>query len=239
MAYYADSVTSVKPDATNRYMTLTCACAYDAVQVYIDGELAGAELCYDGVATITIPPIRTYQGVWLLAVDAGSIGEDYFDEAFPEADASKNRIKLSILAECDYLPTDIAKFYRGDAGDALAATLIDEQPVHPGGRGSGGYGTAYGAAYGIGNFGGGYGTSYGSRYGFEARIVSCTTEAMGPGIYPVKVVVVDAAGNTSTEDTDSVTLATYAAPASGLTIESYASGTDALVLSWTPSGDFA
>jgi len=49
--------------------------------------------------------------------------------------------------------------------------------------------------------------------------------------------VVDANGNESTAVEDTITLNTYARPATGLTVESYDSGADALEFAWTESED--
>ncbi len=64
------------------------------------------------------------------------------------------------------------------------------------------------------------------------------TPPLPAGTYPVKVTVVDAAGNESTAAEDIATLDTYARSASSLTVDSYDVGTDALTLSWTATEDF-
>ena len=60
---------------------------------------------------------------------------------------------------------------------------------------------------------------------------------MGPGTYPIRVVVADEHGNVSGASETDVTLNTYPRPAADVAVESYDSQTDTLELSWTPSED--
>jgi len=237
MAYYPDQVTDVAVDAANRFAVIRARCAKQCVQCYVNGELLAAARPYDGRVQFAIPPLDKRDVVFLLAVDAADAETDYFFDAYPGASANANRIRMYVHAESAYLPTDKAKFYRGDAGDQAAEALVSEQFLFPAGQGCGGWGRLWGRAWGVEDFGLGWGCNWGFGWGYGTPRIEFTTEPLGPGIYPVKVVVEDQAGNTSTEATDTVTLASYAEPATDLTVDSYALETDALALSWTASAD--
>ncbi|KKK76465.1 hypothetical protein LCGC14_2863360, partial [marine sediment metagenome] len=173
--------------------------------------------------------------------DEGEGGADVFDSAFGPAGA--NRISARTPRKLTgYLPADTWRVYRGAAGDLSADTLVHEQPFYPGGRRSGGYGFHFG----YGGFGWdgrdakGFGHNFGyGEFGFDCEMIEYATEPLAPGVYPWKTTVVDAAGNESTATEGAIALDTYARPASGLTVESYDQGTDALELSWTASEDLS
>jgi len=237
MAYYADSVESVTLESGGRYVIIRGKCAYEAVQCYVNGALVGAARPYLQWFELALPAPDKRDILFLLAVDAADAETDYFAAAYDGAAANANRIRLYVHADSAYLPTDKAKFYRGDAGDPSADTLIATKPLFPGGQGKGGWGRLWGRAWGMEDFGLGWGTNWGYAWGYDTARIEFTTEPLGPGAYPVAVLVEDQAGNTSTEATDTVTLASYAEPATDLTITSYTLGTDTLVLGWTASGD--
>ena len=237
MAYYSDAVTQVSVDGSNRFAVMRAHCIYECVQLYIDGELAGSATPWDHWVEFALPPLSGREVIWALAVDAEDAETDYYDEAYPGAAANANRIRMWINADSTYSPTDKAKFYRGDAGDVSADTEVSEQALFPGGQGKGGWGRQWGLAWGMEDFGLGWGENWGYGWGYGTPRVQYTTEALSPGTYPVQVTVVDAAGNESTAATDSVALASYAATATDLTVDSYTLGTDTLVLSLTASGD--
>ena len=212
-----------------------------AIQLYISGELYGWAEPVQGVVEFHIPDTASVDITFPLAVDRDNSDTDYWSAAFPEAAAHGNKIKIQTPQLMKYGANDRWKVYRGDAGDATADMLIREQDFYPGGRRSSGYGLG---AYGYGGYGWdgfnakGYGYNYGyGEYGFDCDMLEHVTEALPPGDYPVKIITVDEHGNESTAATDTVTLDTYARPASGLTVESYVMATDALALSWTESPD--
>ena len=237
MAYYSDAVTQVSVDGSNRFAVMRAHCIYECVQLYIDGELAGSATPWDHWVEFALPPLSGREVIWALAVDAEDAETDYYDEAYPGAAANANRIRLYIIAYSTYDAEDKAKFYRGDAGDESADTLISEQALFPAGQGKGGWGQRWGRHWGRGPYGLGWGHTWGRSWGYGAPRIEYTTEPLPPGTYAVKVVIVDMAGNESTAATDSVAVASYAAAATDLTIDSYTLGTDTLVLSLTASGD--
>lgn len=209
------------------------------IQLYISGELYAWAEPDGGVVEFHILDTDPADLIFPLAVDRDNSDTDYWSDAFPEAAAWGNKIKMRVPCFARYGAGDIIKFYRGDAGDGSATILIREQPMHPGGRRAVGYGRNYGTGvYGRDRRQSkGYGYSYGFQYGFGCEVIEYITEALPPGVYPVKATVEDEHGNVSSETTDTVTLDTYARPASALTVESYTQATDALELSWTESPD--
>jgi len=211
------------------------------IQLYISGELYAWAEPDEGTVEFYIPDGDPADVIFPLAVDRDNANTDYWADAFPEVNTFGNKIKIQTPQLMKYAPTDLWKVYRGDAGDASADTLIREQEFYPGGRRSSGYGLG---AFGYGGYGWdgfnakGYGYNYGyGEYGFDCDMLEHITEALPPGTYPVKIIVEDEHGNESTETTDTVTLDTYARPASGLAVESYDSVDDALELSWMESPD--
>ncbi len=213
------------------------------IQLYVSGELCGWAEPNEGVVEFHILDTDPADVIFPLAVDRENSDTDYWSDAFPEAAARGNEIKIQTPQLMKYAPTDKWKVYRGDAGDASATKLIREQGFYPGGRRSGGFGLG---AFGYGGFGWdgynakGFGYNFGyGEFGFDCDMLEHITEALPPGTYPVKTVVEDEHGNESTATTDTVTLDTYARPASVLAIESYDQATDAMELSWTESPDIS
>ncbi len=84
----------------------------------------------------------------------------------------------------------------------------------------------------------GFNFGYG-EFGFDCDMLQWRTEPLPPGTYPLKLTVVDAAGNESSPAERTIDLDTWARPASGPTVESYDSGTDTLELSFTASEDIS
>ena len=68
-------------------------------------------------------------------------------------------------------------------------------------------------------------------------MLTWTSDALPLGVYPVKVTILDAAGNESTATTGTITLVNYARAASSLAVSSYDTGTDALAFTYTESPD--
>lgn len=211
------------------------------IQLYISGDLYGWAEPDQGVVEFHIPDADSAGVIFPLAVDRDNSDTDYWSAAFPEAATWGNKIKLQTPQLMANAPTDVWRVYRGDAGDGSATILIREQEFYPGGRRSSGFGLG---AFGSGGFGWdgvnakGFGYNFGlGEFGFDCDMLEHITDALPPGAYPVKATVEDEHGNVSSETTDTVTLDTYARPASGLTVESYDQATDALELSWTESPD--
>ena len=213
------------------------------VQCYVGGQLVGWQATPGERVEFVLPMPSANEPVFLLAVDTAEASTDYFDEAFPEAASRGNRIKFAIPRLLSgYLPDDRLLIYRGDAGEGTgeADRLLYDEPYYPGGRRSGGFGFNFGE----GGFGWdgkdavGFGFNFGyGEFGFDCEMIEYETPPLPPGTYPYKVQVRDAAGNVSTAASGTITLNTYPRPARDLTVQSYDSGTDELVLSWTESED--
>ena len=237
MAYYADSVTQPVVTYDGADFIIRGRTAYSCVQCYVAGRLHGFDIPVDGRVEFRLPGLGENEIVFLLAVDVATADTDYFDDAFPLAAASGNRITLRTYTEAGYAPTDRIRFYRGDDGDESADTLLDERMMFPSGQFLGGWGDDWGAYWGYGNYGPGWGTAWGREWGFDSWPHEYTIDPLPPGAYPVKVTIVDAVGNESTEDSETVTLATIPRPATDLEISSYVKATDTLTLAFTESED--
>ncbi|MCE5277203.1 MAG: hypothetical protein ABFD92_16870 [Planctomycetaceae bacterium] len=213
-----------------------------AVQLYVSGRLAAWQHPVAGVVEFVLSDSGEADVFFLLAVDADSAATDYWEQAFPEAAAHGNRIRVRVPLYFTYAPGDVLEIYRGAAGEALADILEYRTEIFPGGRGAcgrgmgrrgyGGRGWHVDSAAGRGMGGRGYGPR-----GFYASLLTWRSEPLPPGTYKIAVQVTDAAGNVSTQFSGLVVLDTYARPASGLTVESYDKATDTLSLSWTHSPD--
>jgi len=212
------------------------------IQLYISGDLYQWAEPDQGMVEFYILDTGPADVIFPLAVDRDNSDTDYWSDAFPEAAAWGNKIKFQTPQLMANAPGDVWKVYRGDAGDASAAILIREQEFYPGGRQASGFGYNFG----YGGFGWdgsnakGFGYNFGiGEFGFDCDMLEHITDALPPGVYPVKATVTDEYGNVSSETTGTVTLDTYARPASALAVESYDKATDALELSWTASPDIS
>lgn len=211
------------------------------VQCYISGQLYAWQSAPAEFVEFVLPPLAPESSIFLLAVDVGDEQTDYFDQAYPVSDDHGNRIALAVPRTiAPYGPADVIEFLRGDAGDGSATLRISRQQFYPGGRRCGGFGWHFGR----GGFGWdgldcrGFGENFGyGEFGFDCEMISIESQALPPGTYPHKVTVTDPAGNESTAAEGTITLDTYARPASGLAVEVYNKATDALALSFSASED--
>ena len=211
------------------------------VQCYVSGELYAWQTAPAEFVEFVLPPLSATSSIFLLAVDVGEEATDYFDAAYPVSDDYGNRLSLAVPRTiAPYGPADVIEFARGDAGDGSAGILMSREPFYPGGRRCGGFGFHFG----YGGFGWdgadcrGFGYNFGlGEFGFDCEMIALESEALPPGVYPYSVVVTDPAGNESTAAEGTITLDTYARPASGLSVESFSFGDSELALSFTASED--
>ncbi len=209
------------------------------VQCYVSGDLVDVQPAPAEAVEFHLPGLTEADGIHLLAVDIGSGGVNYWDAAFGQTGG--NRILVQTPQKLvPYLPGDVWCVYRGEAGEAQAGLLVHSQPYYPGGRRCGGFG----CGFGLGGFGWdgweakGFGHNFGlGEFGFDCEMLSWRSEPLPPGLYPLKVTVVDEAGNESVAAEAAIELDTFARPASSLAVESYDPLTDTLVLSFTASED--
>lgn len=233
MTFFADKVTNIDIDDTGGFVLITAnvATGFETVQLYVAGSLLGSGVAVGNSITFQTSIPGDTDPIFLLSVDPEDADTDFWEDAFPEADANGNRINVT-------LPTvegmQIGERWRV----SIDGTILHEADIFPTSDGAGGYGVRYGTLNGHGPFGAGYGNAYGTNYGFGGGIVlSWTSEPLINGIYSVTTFVIDVAGNVSTADTDEVTIESYARPAKDLTVEEYNQGTDTLTISWTESED--
>ena len=209
------------------------------VQCYLSGDLVDVQPGPTEMVEFHLPGIAEADDIRLLAVDVGCGGVNYWSAAFSQA--SDNRILVQTPQKiAPYLPNDTWCVYLGEAGRDQAELLVHSQPFYPGGRRCGGFG----CGFGVGGFGWdgsearGFGHNFGlGEFGFDCEMLSWRSEPLPPGIYPIRVTVMDEAGNESVAAEAAVELDTFARAAANLAIESYSSVTDTLVLSFTASED--
>lgn len=238
MGCYADSVDDFHIEAHDGQSVARGKTAYGCVQAYLNGELTGHRKPNEsGKVSFILPGLGKMDIVFLLAVDATDAETDFWADAFPVAAANGNRIRVRLPESHTYVPGDELRIYVGDEGSESADTLVHSEKLFPSGKRPSGWGVTWGRIWGHGESGTGWGVNWGHEWGFGCRLIEWKSAPKPPGDYPVKVVVVDTNGNESTAVEDTITLNTYARPATGLTVESYDSGTDALEFAWTESED--
>jgi hypothetical protein len=245
MAWYSTDIWISRIDEVDLGLVVTARTLHvdKIVQCYVSGELADWQRPEGGQVRFVLPQAGPNDAIFLLAVDSGSQRTNYWSEAFGAGNVHGNRIQVKFRRDMrdGRAPGDVWRVYRGDAGGVSAAIRIHEAEIHPGGRGATGWGFDWG--YGGWGYSGsnapGWGRHWGYAWGFGIDYLTYTTQPLARGAYPVKVEVEDRHGNVSPAFETSVVVDTYARPAGGLAVNSYAKATDTLVLALTPSEDIA
>ena len=235
------TVTRVEPTDLGLLVSVRTEHRDKLVQCYVSGELAAVAQPVGGTAEFALPAARPTDVLLFVAVSPDDAETDVLADAFPTAAARGNRIVVKTpQAVAPHSPGDRWRVFRGNAGAAAATIPVHDQQVYPGGRRACGFGAYFGA----GGFGWdgrdakGFGHSFGlGEFGFDCEMLAWVSGPLPPGDYPVKAQVTDAAGNESVAAEATVTLNTYARPASGLAIDSYDKNADVLALSFAPSED--
>ena len=242
MSYTEDGITIVQADAYDGGVILRLANAHadKVLQCYVNGELAAVQAAPDDTWMCELAGVSGTDAVFLLAVDPPDAQCNYWAEAYPKP-GTANRLRVRMARTiAPYGSHCTWRVYRGDAGDADATIRVHEAPFYTGGRRACGFG----GNFGYGGFGWdgrdakGFGANFGyGEFGFDCEMLTWTSEPLGRGTYPVKVTVLDAAGNESTASETPITLNAYARPARSLSVAGYTQGTDTLNLTFTPSED--
>lgn len=208
------------------------------LQIYRNGDLVAHQSAHTDTWTVSLSGVASTDLVLVLAVDTANAETNYWDDAYPSEVTNRLQVKFPQTI-APHLPSDVYRVYRGDAGDESATILVHEAPIYPGGRRACGFGSYFGDAFGWDGHdcrGFGYNFGYG-EFGFDCAMLEWESDPLPLGTYPVKVTVVDNAGNESTATTGSITLVAYPRPAADLAVTSYTKGTDALAFSFTESAD--
>ncbi len=242
MAYTTEGITIVSDVAYDmgRLVRLACVQADKVVQVYVAGQLQQALRPSDGTCEFFLHEGSETEVLFFLAVAPGEAERNFWPEAFPEAAARGNRLRVHLPQWRTYGLHDVIEIHRSRAGDADADILVHRQDVFPNGRGAAGWGLG---GFGLGGYGHdgancpGFGWGYGYQYGFGCDFIEAVTESLPPGQYVVRAVVKDDLGNESLPVEQVVTLNTYPRPAGALRIEYYESDMDTIGLAWTASPD--
>ena len=243
MSYTTDNITIVSesPHDLGRVIRAVTSHADMCIQCYLSGRLVASQRPTGGVVEFILAEPADEDIVFLLAVDETDADVNYWSAAFAQAADRGNRILVETPQTlASYGLGDRWQVYLGQAGQAQATVLVCDRAFYPGGRNSGGWGAGWG--FGGWGFGGadcaGWGHNWGiGEYGFDCEMLSWLSAPLGPGTYPIKVTVVDACGNASSQYTDTVTLETYPRPAFDLSVTAYDPDTDTLTLTFDPSPD--
>lgn len=243
MSYTTGGITIVSTTAHDLGRRIRAATSHTDkfIQCYISGRLIAWQRPRRGMVEFVLAEPADEDIVFLLAVDESDCDVDYWSEAFGQGPDRGNRILVETPQTIvPYVPGDRWRVYVGQAGQAEATALVCDREFYVGGRNSGGWGKGWGK--GGWGFSGldcaGWGVNWGlGEYGFDCEMLQWRSEPLGPGTYPVKVVVVDALGNESSEYSTTVTLDTYPRPASQPSVTSYDRASDTLTLAFVPSPD--
>ena len=212
-----------------------------SIQCYLSGRLVASQRPTGGVVEFVLAEPADEDIVFLLAVDPADADVDFWADTFIQAADRGNRILVETPRTIGaYGPGDRWQVYLGQAGQAQATVLVCNHAVYPGGRRSGGWGSGWGL--GGWGFGGadcaGWGHNWGiGEYGFDCEMLWWLSDPLGPGTYPITVLITDACGNTSGEYTDTMSLETYPRPASAPSVSAYDHDTDTLTLTFESSPD--
>jgi len=241
MSYTTTGITVLAASVEGGRLLIRVANAHadKVLQCYVNGILAAAQSAPESVWTCELAPLAATDLVALLAVDPAEAACNFWGAAF-DGTLAANRLRVRLPQTIvPYRPSGRWRVYRGEAGDGEAELEAYTAPVYPGGRRACGFGAHLGSAFGYDGAGAaGLGATFGvGEFGFDCDLLTWTSKPLPPGTYPIRVTVLDAAGNESAALETTVSLNTYARPARGLAVDSYVAATDTVVLTFTPSED--
>jgi len=245
MAFYTDNlrITAVEESDLGLVVSAWTSHTDKVVQCYASGDLLDWQRPVGGGVRFILRQAGPNDVLFLLAVDPGEERTSHWRDAFGAGERYGNRIDLRLRRDLldGRRPGDRWRVYRGEPGDSAADILLHEADVFVGGRGACGWGLDWGrGGWGYsGSNAPGWGGRWGWTWGFGIDYLSYSTDPLDRGTYPVKVDLVDAHGNASAAYEATVAIDGFARPAEDLSVSSYDEATDALVLSMTPSPDFA
>ena len=210
-------------------------------QVYVNGCYAGTTK--DSMQRQMIVPVpSSFEAPVRMEVYAIEPGEAYtdFSDELDKSCAGSGRVKITLLRSQD-LPIDaIAQIYFDNGtGEIDYSTPLSDSPIRiwPAwqdkagfamsrfGLGDFGYDSAAAVGFGKGSFG------YG-QFGLDVDTIEWTSSQLPPGDYKFAVIVFDKHGKqSSSTQTESITVTPAAKPAEKLSIESFDKQTNQLILS--------
>ena len=180
------------------------------IQCYVGGPLVQeATPNASGDVTFRLSGIASNDIILIVATDVP--GSDNWAAALGLSADNGNRIQISTPRPvATYAAGDVCRMYVGAEGEAATTStdLVHIAELYPGGE-----------------------------PGSDPDPIVWISDPKPPGTYPYSVTVEDSIGNVSTAETGTVTVASYARPATLLSVTSYTSGTDTLVLAFTASPD--
>ena len=208
-------------------------------QVYVNGKYAGTTLdTHQRQMIVPLPNCLDYPvRLEVFAVEAQYADVDFSDKLDVPADSG--RVRLSMLRSQDLPAGATAQIYfdngtgQIDYENPLADSPVELWPAWQDKAGFGmsrfglsdfGYDSAAAVGFGKGSFGHGW-------FGLDADTIEWTSPPLEAGIYKFAVAVSDEKGNqSSTSETESITVIPAARPADGLEICSFDKQTNELVL---------
>jgi len=209
-------------------------------QVYVNGRYAGTTL--DSLQRQIIVPIPTSLDapirIEVFGVEAEYVDTDFSNE-FARPYAGSGRVKITLLRSQN-LPAEAAAEIYFDNGTGqidynhpLTASPIRIWPAWQDkaglamsrfGLGDFGYDSAATVGFGKGSFGHG-------QFGLDADTIEWTSPPLSQGVYRFGVKVRDKSGmQSSTSETEPITVVPAATPAEGLSISSFDKQTNQLIL---------
>lgn len=219
-------------------LRLANAHADKVLQCYVNGVLAAWQRTPAALWTCELAGVTGADDVFVLAVDAADGARSFWSE-LPAAAGRRLRVRLARKI-APYRPGDRWRIYRGQAGSSTATTLAAEIAIRTGGHAAVGFGHAFGRG-GFGWDGAaaiGFGRSFGlGEFGFDAEGATWQSGVLPAGEYPLRVVVVDPAGNESPAAQATISLTSPPRPARDLQPMAYNPATDTLTFTFTPSKD--
>lgn len=208
-------------------------------QVYVNGEFAGATVDSRERQMILQMPLCENRAsrIEVFAVEPEDAFVDFSDESGEQAGA-KGRVKIGILRTQGLPVGGTIEVYSDngtgvvDYDEPISETAIPVWPSwqYKGGLGMSrfgysdfGYDWSAGVGFGRGGFGNG-------EFGVGADVIEWISPELRKGVYKFGVKLSDMFGNECLTETEEITVVPSAQPAAGLSVYSYGSDEDNLVL---------
>ncbi len=234
------SILEARPAGASLHLRLANANASQVLQCYVNGVLTAWQTQADPEWACDLSGVCGADTIFLAAVDPTLAAVSVWDEISATLTATR-RLRVRLMRTiAPYRDGDRWRIYRGGSADSIAAQRVAELPVRDASSGACGFGRGFGAG-GFGWDGGsavGFGRGFGrGEFGFDANEVAWVSEPLTAGTYPVRVTILDAAGNESPAAGSQVVLTSPAYPAANLQPVSYDKTTSTLTFTFTPSKD--
>jgi len=212
-------------------------------QVYVNGRFGGVT-CETGQRQMVVAVPSCVD--WPVRIEVFAVEPSEADKDFgADVDAGEfscggsGRVRIELLRSQDLLQGSIIEIYSDNGtGTVDYSEAVTKAPIKVWsawqdkagfgmscfGQGDFGYDSAAAVGFGKGSFGRGL-------FGLDADTLDWVSEPLGAGEYRFGIKVTDPAGNTSVQESEAVTVIPPAVPAGEVSVESFDSGNNELVLS--------